>query len=1103
MRQKLLTLITVLLVMRLPVFAQTITGKVTTGTNGEPLPGVSVVVKGTTTGATTNSTGQYSVNATSRSTLVFSFIGYKTQEIAVGNRKVVDIALAEDEAQLGEVVVTALGIQREQRKLGYAATQIDGKAITVASPTNFASALYGKAPGVTVTSNTGGATSAVGIQIRGVNSIGYQRQPLMVVDGVIIRNGDANNEGYWNNQKINGNGLLDINPENIESLNILKGAAASALYGSDANFGVIVITTKSGKGNTRGIGVDVNLSANAEQVSTAPDFQTEWGPGYERSVNMASFGADDQGYIHSTVNGQEVVRPNFRAYAQFGPKMDGRQVYWWDGQMRPYISQPNNWKQFYRTGSSVIANVAISNATERGSYRLSYTRNDYKGIQIGGSQGKNTFNLNTKYNITSKLHMDLVMNYVNEVVTNRPRQINQLTNSFDGFFSPADYMSVYFDKYKTTKGYKWVDYNSTLDLDERLKYRIRATNFLDFLWNQLANKSVETTNRFMPATTLSYQIIDGLNLRGRLGVDYTSYFQDSRDASTQPISAGATGHYGTLSRQETYSYGDVLLSYNRQLSDKFNATVSVGYQGRKEKYAYTQADTRDGLTSENWFSLSASKTTPASGGTSVQSLVKDGLFGIVNLDYNNFLFLEGTLRRERSSTLAPGNNTFFYPGISSSFELSNAFKLPAAISYSKLRGSWGVVGNPPNRYVSNIVYNSGSVEGVPTLTPYTSSYGNKNLKNEMKYEFEVGLENRLFKNRAGFDVTYYNNRIKDQITSLGTPATIGSSSVLVNVGDMRNYGVELSLYGSPIRTNAISWDARFNFAINRSKVVSLAQGLEQLTLDNKDNGSLYVYARPGEAAGVIMGYDRLKDANGRDVVNADGFYEIDFSKQVKFGNLQSKFSGGLSNTVSYKNFSLYFLTDFVWGGQIISLSRLYGTGAGLFKNSIYGRDAEHGGLSYYTAADGSFVGVATGTVAGPNGEKVYDDGIITKGVTENGEENKKIVEAGQYYRYQYNWGGYPGSGSNITYKDAVFNNNFIKLREVSLSYTFPVRIKSKLKMNNLTLSAYGRNLFYFYKTLPGLDPEEGVGTNWVSRSTSVGAANAASRSFGGSLRFSF
>lgn len=1068
------------------------------------LPGVSIHVKGTKTSSVTDGRGEFSISASGDDVLVFSFVGYEPTEIQAGNSSDLTVTLKSSTSSLDNVVVTALGIRKEQRKLGYATTEVSGKDIIKTAPTNFASALYGKAPGVTINTNPGGATSAVSIQIRGINSLGYERQPLLVVDGVVIRNGDANNEGYWGgNQRINGNGLLDINPENIESINILKGAAASALYGSDANFGVIVVTTKNGKGY-KGLGVDVNISGDIENVSVTPDLQTEYGPGYDRTTNMSIFGTDDEGWIHSTVDGQEVEYPAFRAYAQFGPKVDGRQVYWWDGQMRPYVAQSDNWKKFYRTGYSSIENIALNNATDKMNYRFSYTRNDYQGIQIGGKDQKNTFNFNSTYRLNSRISLDLVASYINDKVHNRPRQIYYVTNNYGGFFSPVDYMDLYFDKYQTSRGYKWVRYDqANLDPAEAIKYNIRAYDFLDFLWNQLANSYDETSNRFITSATLNYNIANGLTFRGRMGSDYTGYFAEEKDRSTQPISFGATGYYGTQSNRYAFTYGDVLLSYQRNLVKDLNMTVSAGYQARQEDYRYTSAGTRDGLTTENWFSISASKTTPANGNTYRSKLVKDGLFGILSLDYHNYLFVEGTLRRERASTLFPGNNTFYYPGVSGAFELSNAFHLPALVSYSKVRAAWGIVGNPPGIYNANIVYTAGNVEGIPILYPPSSGYGNKDLQNEEKHEFEVGWETRLLKNRAGFDVTYYNDKIVNQILSLTTPATIGSTSVLVNVGTLRNYGIELSLYGTPVSGRNVRWDTRVNFAFNHGKVVSLMEGLDQLQLANLDNGSLLVVAEPGKVAGDIVGYKRRVDASGNYVINDAGYYDINFDQQVKMGNIQPKGSGGFINTLSYKNLSLNFLVDFRWGGQVISQALLYGTGAGLYQNSMFGRDAQHGGLPYYVDASGAYVPVDANATSGPNGEKIYHDGMILKGVTADGKENTKIIDAPSFYENTYSWGSWPGSGSYATYEGAVFNNNYIKMREISLSYTLPVKLSSRLKMQHFTFTIYGRNLFYFYKTLPYLDAEEGVGTNWISQSTTSGQGNAATRSVGASIRVSF
>jgi len=722
-------------------FAQTrqVTGVVLDSAS-QPVAAATVRVRGAATTTATDAAGRFSITVPAgRTTLEISSVGYAatTADVAEGSNTVT-VQLSGASQQLNEVVVTALGIRREQRKLGYATATISAQDIIKTAPTNFASALYGKAPGVTINTNPGGATSAVSVQIRGLSSINFQRQPLLVVDGVVVRNGDAYNEGYWGgNQRINANGLVDINPENIANITILKGAAASALYGSDANFGVIVITTKNGQGR-KGLGIDVNLSGNIEQASVLPDLQTEYGPGYDRTTNMSSFGSDDEGWIHSTVNGQDVVRPIFRAYAQFGPKVDGRDVYWWDGQMRPYIAHSNLWKDFYRTGYSTVANVAVNNATEKMNYRFSYTRNDYKGVQIGGQQQKNTFNLNTTYKIAPKLTTDLAISYINEKVHNRPRQMDRITNNFGGFFSPVDYMDLYFDKYKTTKGYKYVPYDQPQrDPAEAIKYSIRAYDFMDFLWTQLENNYDESSNRLIASGTVNYNIIKNLNVRGRYGTDYTGYYLEQSDKNEYPIAFGPSGYYGTASNRYLFTYGDVLLSYSQDLLAKLRLNASVGYQARKEDYRYSTASTSGGLTTENWFSLKASATTPTPGSSSRSFMVKDGLFGILGLEYNNFLFVEGTMRRERTSTLFPENNTFYYPSVNAAFELSNALDLPAFVSYSKLRAAWGIVGNPPNPYSSNIAFTAGNINGVPTLYPQTS-YGNENLKNEEKHELEFG-----------------------------------------------------------------------------------------------------------------------------------------------------------------------------------------------------------------------------------------------------------------------------------------------------------------------------------------------------------------------------
>ncbi len=360
----------------------------------------------------------------------------------------------------------------------------------------------------------------------------------------------------------------------------------------------------------------------------------------------------------------------------------------------------------------------------------------------------------------------------------------------------------------------------------------------------------------------------------------------------------------------------------------------------------------------------------------------------------------------------------------------------------------------------------------------------------------------------GFDLTYYNNKIIDQIMPLSTPASVGASSVIVNVGDMRNHGIELGLYGAPVKNSKFGWDTRLNLAFNRNKVLSLTQGLESVYLGGIDNDAMVIIAQPGRPAGDLMAYVRKTDGQGNFIVNNAGHYELDYTKQQVVGNLQPKVNGGFINSFSYKNFNLNVVVDFRFGGNLVSPTWLYGTGAGLFKNSLQGRDAAHGGVSYYyendkIAAESKRIQIATGSAEGPKGERVFDDGMILKGVTADGKENTTIVETPDYYLSRYGWGSGPKADNNTSYADAVFKNDFVKMREITLSYTLPRKVAGIIKAQNLTFSVFGRNLFYFHKDLPYYDPEEGVGTQWVSQGTTNGAGNAATRSIGGSLRVSF
>ncbi len=431
---------------------------------GQPLAGASVKVKGTSKGTSTDNDGTFSIEAGDKSILIISYIGYNPTEVVAGSIASHVLALTPVDASLTETVVTAFGIQKQERSLGYASSTVTAKELTEAGNTNFASALYGKAAGVTIKTAPGGASSAVNVQIRGINSLQYNEPPLFVVDGIILRNeGQAgaagiNNGGFYDDQRIRGNGILDVNPEDIESLTVLKGASATALYGSDAVGGVIVITTKKGA-RGRAPAVDFNYFGSEEQAAFLPRYQNIYGQGYDVPTNLA-VGASADGTFPDAPS-PAGFRPNFRAYANFGPKMEGQKVRWWDGSIRPYSPQPDNYKDIFRNGYSSSANVSLSNQTENANYRFSFSRLDYGSIQRESGIQKNTFSLNSTLKLSKNLSTDIIVNYVNTITHDRPYQTNRLAQSFDGFFGREEDTRLVLQKYQTTEGYDWVPYNQT------------------------------------------------------------------------------------------------------------------------------------------------------------------------------------------------------------------------------------------------------------------------------------------------------------------------------------------------------------------------------------------------------------------------------------------------------------------------------------------------------------------------------------------------------------------------------------------------------------------------------------------------------------------
>lgn len=1073
---------------------------------GEPLIGASVIEKGTNNGVITDVDGNFTLTVPADATLSIAYMGYATREIHLAKRKKqgdLRVTLREDSQQLKEVVVTAMGIKKDTKRLGYAVSTIESDEIVKAGATNFASAMYGKAPGIRITQTQGGSAGAVSINVRGLTSITGNNQPLIILDGVPIRNGGTGKSTdfaeFGNDGQIRSNGLVDINPEDIESVSVLKGASATALYGSEAANGAVVITSKRAKSGK--LTVDFTAQVTANLPAYLPKVQTVYGPG-RYNTEYSDYEKQTGGFYQRTMNG-ESYRSLYNTTMSFGPKYDGSDVLYWDGKMRPYLPATDNpWKELFRTGWNQTYNLAISQGTETSSNRFSYTFMGETPNSLTGSFTKHNFKLTGSYKPARTLNIEYSLNYIVQDVKDRPQTSLNLYGSFSNMFSSFMDIPYLKQSYVTSLGYRntYAGGDATLTPDEAWAYAPGYLNGVsNMLWNMYHHHSKETENRLIGMIRPTWQITNWLSLRAQLSTDITDTKQTLEYETERPNSLyDPSGSFQNINRRYDIVYGDVMLNFNYNIR-RFDIAATLGWTGRYENMNNMRVSTNGGLVTENWFDLNASRYT-ASSTLQRMELLKTGYMGTLSLGWDNYLFLELTGRQERSSTLK--DQSFFYPSANLSFLFSNAFRMPAWWNHGKLRLSYGVVGNAPETYAANIIYEQGSDNGF-TWNYVPSSWGNANIRPEKKYEYEIGFESKFLNNRLGFDVSYYNNRVKDQILSTPQPSTSGVKYVLMNVGEVANEGWDISVSATPVLTKNFRWDLTANYGIYRNKVVKLANGVPYLEISNIGGGGAKIQAVEGRPMGDIYVQVPQMNENGEYLVSDKGLY-MNQTELQRVGNINPDGVGGLFSSFSYKNIFLDFSIDFRIGGDVINEMYQYSTASGLTPESLQFRDTEHGGLSYYypgnNNASGVPVQVDPSLGAGPNGETVYHDGVILPGVVAStGEKNTRIIPAGYYYNQTYNWGTQP---EQLTYRHSVFDNSYVKLRELTIGYQFPEKLISKLGMTRLSVSVFGRNLFYFYKALKNYDAESSVGTSWASQAV-VGGSTTATRNFGVSLRASF
>ena len=1112
MKKRLVMLFLCLLAGSTILFAQdkkTVSG-VVRDNDGASLFGATVTEKGTTNRVTTDQNGSFTIKVSPKATLVISYVGYTSYEAAVNDQSSISIVLeGSGQQQLSEVVVTALGISKRQKALGYAASTIKSEDLVKTGSPNFAAALYGKAPGVRIASTPGGATSSVNITIRGINSVFGKNQPLIVLDGIPIRNEEATNNNYWGDQRLRGNGLLDINPEDIDNISILKGASAAALYGSEAVNGVVLITTKKGK---RGVlSVDVTANYSQDRVAYLPKYQTVRGAG--APIHVSNGGQDAEGFVYHDLNGDGIKEtrgvPAFTI--NFGAPFDGKPAVGWDGIVRPYNAMPDRYDGLFQTAHSSNISVAVSQGTENVTTRFSLTRQDNEGISLGAKNSKNIVNLNTTLKLGKAVTTDILVNYINQHTENRPYAVDRLINNFTGMMGTFENAEMYLNKYKTSLGYRFVTGTSqSLTPGENINTSLGRfkDDIADYLWRVKEYQYDEHSNRVIASMTNHWQIVSDLRLRARIATDFTTQRTEDKRPNEIPLAFGNSGFFGLATYQNTILYGDALLTYTKKITPDLELNIMGGYTATRETTIAEERETRDGLSVEKWYDLKASvNTTGADDALNYRrSLVKDAFIGTINGSYKDFLFLEGTIRRDRISTMHPDQNSFVYPSVNASFIFTEVFKdLPSYLDYGKFRASWGIVGNYPDIYRANIAYNQttlGSQAGSqPIIYTYISpEFGNDGIKPEEKNEIEFGLEARFLKNRLGIEASYYNARIEDQILPLTLPASSGATSVLTNIGTLKNSGIEIAVNATPVKTKDFTWETGVNVAKNKNRVEKLTTGSDQLLHYDWDGNAAQLVSKVGQPMGDILVHPVATNNKGEMIVDPNGMYKVDPNIMIKAGNVMPKLIGGMFNTFNYKGINLDIFMDYRFGGHVIPTGINWMISRGLLEESLNNMDTEHGGLSYYLDANGK--GIQTNATQGPGGEKVYHDGMLIDGVTANGQKNTNVISQANYYWTVYNWGG-PQYSPNTRYELYVKKNSYIKLREVSLGYTLPSNISSKIGAKRVQLSVFGRNLFYFYRTIKNMDAEQlTAGSRWFESVNNAGT-NPSTRSYGIMLRSTF
>lgn len=1030
----------------------TVRGIVTTEEDGEPVIGASVIVKGTSLGTVTDVNGRFELSGLppSATRLLISYISLMAKEVAIAPQ--VSVTLKSDTHLLDEVVVTALGISREKKALGYTAQEVKQNALVQGKDNNLLNSLSGKIAGVRIT-NTQGDVGSSRIVIRGETSIAGENQPLFIVDGIPVDNSQLNARSSGRDFK---NAIADLNPEDIKTLTVLKGPNAAALYGARAAHGAIVITTKGGDKRQKGIGITLHSSTQVSLVATLPEFQNLFGQG--------------AGGRFSYVDGKG-AGVNDGVDESWGPRLDiGLLIPQFDSPLdadgnrvaTPWVSHPNNVRDYFRMGISTNSGISVARGDDKYQFRVGYNYEKQVSIVPDAGTNKTNISLNTDYHLAKWIVVGATANYI---VYTAPSLPGSATPSGSNVRSNSPMLQfLWFGRQVDTNSLK-ADYTRNWN----------SSYYDNPFWSASYNTQSQERHRLIGDLHAEFRLTDGLNVRFRTSTDW---YNDRRKSKVKWGSAGAGSPYGSYA-EDAYTVKEnnteVLATYIKQLNKNWGIDALLGFNVRNKQYEnnyqaaprlavadlYTLTNSRDPLISSNDF----------------YRLRQYGLYGSIQLDYRRWAFLNITGRNDWSSTLPVDNNSYFYPSVTASVLLSEAFGWRSkAVNYLKIRGGWSQVGADANPYQLATVFTSETAFNGNPLQSSSTIGMNPNLKPEKTSSIEAGFEAAFWDNRLYLDFTYYKTDSRNQILKLATTAASGYTSQVRNAGHIRNRGYEIQLGAVPIQTSkGFRWNLDLNYGANSSKVVKLDdEGL--ITSYQLYSSGIQILASVGEAYGTLFGTSYVRDANGNVVVDANGLPKISTTNKT-LGKFTPDWTGGISNTFSYRSLSLSFLIDASVGGSIFSNTNKTGKYTGVLANTLSGRDAEHGGLWYYTDAMGNNVRLSESPsysvssdglyYAQVNGQstRVYQDGIMVEGVTESGSKNEEVVSAEKYYHRIYSIA-----------EANVYDASYVKLREVALSYRLPRLWTQKLHLQEASVTLTGRNLWTIYKSVPNIDPESALTT---------------------------